>query len=107
MKLIEVFHLPHGRGSGSYKRYYEVKFNKDLTTIYPNYRAVFPSKEKKLEPVSKIGVNPALLSKLQKAMGADTGVRFEFYGEAHSILCYPLGVNYSFCKGLIMPVMSP
>ena len=104
MKLIEVFHRPK-RVGGSFKRYFEVKLYSETSPLFPNYKDVFPSKDKKPVPVERIGIGPTLLSRLQKAMGANNGVKLEFYGEDEAIICHPKGGDYLFCKGLIMPIM--
>ena len=105
MKLIEVLHVPGRVGWGSYKRYFEVKLQSDMSTLFPKYKTVFPSKDKKKKDISQIGLHAGLLLRLQKAMGASSGVKMEFYGEDQSIICHPKGGDYSFCKGIIMPVI--
>ena len=68
---------------------------------YINWQAVIPQGE--LQMINKVGINCRLAYDLQKSLGADSGFRFEFYGDGKGIKCYPIA-SASKAYGLIMQV---
>lgn len=103
--LIIVTHAPN-RGA-SFRRYFEVLLNGDEYT-FVDYNKVWPKKEDKQKGgVESIGFNSTLLAKLEKALGATTGVNLEFYSPMKAIVVRGKGSEeYTQAKGLIMPMMN-
>lgn len=99
--ILEVIH--QDRYKKLTKRYFDVKMAKDVDFQYPKYNSVFPDGQEK---ISGIGLNPAYLNRLCKALGAENGVNLQFYGEHRPIIVKPHSSDYPTAKGLIMPVMS-
>ena len=102
---IKVLHQT--KGQGDFSRFHEYKINggqiNGMNAVYPNYKAVLPD-EKEVAPIKAIGLKPALLEKLCKAMGA-SNLAISFISPDRPILCRPLNGDYFNVKGIIMPVM--
>ena len=102
--IIIITHAPEGKTP--FKRYFEVKLNGEDFT-YVDYNAVWPKEESREKAgVKAIALNSNLLARLERALGAESGVHMELYGAMKAIVVRGKGGDYIQAKGLIMPMMT-
>lgn len=82
----------------------KVFYQYSKTNTPPNFEAVIPKDE--LGGVAEIGIKPALVSRLGKAMAGGTyGLKAVFRGECRAIVFEPIQREYNGEIGLIMPMI--